>query len=665
MPHGYCFAWRPEILWLSVLADALIVLAYITIPITLIGFVYRRRDLVFNWIFYMFAAFILLCGATHAVSIYVLWYPIYRFEVLLKLATGIVSICTAGMLFKLIKVASKYPSPADLEDANNRLALLNAQLERKVEERTKELASARDEAVEANRAKSNFLATMSHEIRTPLNGIIGTLGLIPPSALPAEENDLFDTIRLSSDALLTVINDILDFSKIEAGKLSMEAAPFDPRQVVEESIALNAAGARRKHLGLRRSISDEIPEALLGDSVRLRQILVNLLSNAVKFTPQGEVSCKVTLLNRTATHASLRFEVADTGIGISEAAHAHLFEAFTQADSSMNRRYGGTGLGLAISKRLVEMMHGRIGVISREHAGSIFWFTIELPLANSLPNPPTPAATLATRRILAVDDNEINLRILCHMLTVEQVQLVESSSGTHALGILLEALQAEQPFDAAIIDVEMPLMDGLMLTRAIRSQPGLQQLPVILLGSSAHDLDRKLLNNLRIDTCLLKPVQPEALRAALNHAICTPESPLEEESSSLDPISARVLLAEDNPVNQKVARIMLERLGCEVTIAADGSQAFQDLREGDFDVVLMDCQMPGMDGYAATAAIREWERNEGRKSLPIVALTANVMAGAQDLCLAAGMTDYLAKPLTIHQLSDVLRRVLAMQEQSS
>ncbi len=656
MPHGYCFAWRPEILWLSVLSDTLITLSYISIPLSLIYFVRRRRDLSFNAIFYMFGAFIIFCGLTHALGVVVLWHPIYRLEVLVKFVTGLVSCATAITLYRIIPQALAYPSPSDLEEANAKLASVNLELEKKVAERTLELSRARDEAVSANLAKSNFLATMSHEIRTPLNGIIGTLSLLTPNALAPVHRDLFDTVRLSSDALLSIINDVLDFSKIEANKVTLEAIPFSPRQTVEEAMELNAPIAARKNLEVHTILPSNLPEGLIGDPARLRQILLNLVSNAIKFTPSGQVDCNVKILNLDSETASLRFEIVDTGIGISEAAQANLFRSFTQADSSTTRKFGGTGLGLAISKSLTELMGGRIGLNSAVGTGSTFWVELEFPVF-PLPLPTyAPINPLSGKRVLIVDDNKVNLQIVRNHLEPFTTAVVEASSGAHALVALLEAQQSGNPFDLAIIDVEMPVMDGIMLTRAIRALPSTQQLQVLLLSSSSHLVDLTTLSELRIRITLAKPVHRDALRDAVFRVFSSEqsESPTGIPSEIRLRPGLRVLLAEDNAVNQKVARLMLERQGAVVYIADNGNEAFHAVRNQDFDAILMDCQMPELDGYAATRAIRAWEKANGRKPIPIIALTANVFSDAEAACIAAGMDGYLSKPLIMFKLVEKL-----------
>ena len=657
MPHGYCFRWKPEVLWLTVFSDALILLAYITIPVVLVHFVRRRKDLEFNWIFYMFAAFIVLCGLTHGMSIVTLWTPIYRAEAFLKLLTGLVSVGTAALLIRLMPAVLQYPSPADLTEANIRLATLNEELEQRVEERTRELAVAHEKALEANRAKSLFLAMMSHEIRTPLNGVIGTIALLGDTGPTRAQRELMDIIRLSGDALLTVINDILDFSKIEAGKLTTERRPFRLRKTVEEAIDLSSSEARRKGLELHLSMGEAVPDGLVGDGGRLRQVLLNLISNAVKFTNEGEVICRVSLVESDGFRATVHFEVTDTGIGIAPEAMKHLFQAFTQADASMTRRYGGTGLGLTICQRLVAMMNGRIQVESEPGKWSRFWFEITLPVAPA-PQPLEQAETqaIAGKRILIVDDKPLNRHIVRQSLQPLSCECVEVGNAADALRILFEKRGTHEAIEMAIIDVEMPVMDGLMLVRAIRELADLRKLPIVLLSSA---MDRRLgeYEADLVDALLIKPVAPTTLQRALSAALARAQKWSGEEDNGRGRSGRgqlRVLVAEDNPVNQTVMKRLLERLGCAVEVVPDGEEALKSFEKGSYSLILMDCQMPRMDGYAAALAIRELESRTGRRAIPIVAVTANAMAGSRDACLAAGMNDYLAKPISEASLSQLV-----------
>lgn len=665
MPHGQCILWRPEVLILMVVADALIVLAYMTIPWTLMHFVRRRRDLEFNWIFYLFASFIVLCGLTHAMSILTIWKPIYRAEAVLKLMTGLVSLATAWLLIRLTPTLLRYPSPHDLQEANARLEKANDELEQAVAERTAELASARDAALEANKAKSLFLATMSHEIRTPLNGLIGTLALLEDTKPTPAQTDLIQIMRLSGDALLTVINDVLDFSKIEAGKLSIERAPFDLHNTVKEAFELLSVQARRKALDLRLDMEKAVPSALVGDAGRLRQILLNLLSNAVKFTGSGSVRCEVSVLEINQSQAKLRFVVEDTGIGITKEAQADLFRPFTQAEASTTRRFGGTGLGLAICARLVSLMRGTIAVESEVGRGSRFWFDLELERDQREVPQAAESLALAGKKVLIVDDLEVNRKILRHHLESAGCHCLEANAATEALELLMAHFREKTPIDAAIIDVEMPVMNGMMLVRAIRAQANFNRFPIILTSSvELRDTGNRFEE--MVHATLLKPASADdlikALREALSRAgvrrATDPDSTLEvllaQNGGERRPWL--VLVAEDNPVNLAVIRRLLEKSGCQVRIAVNGEEAVAAVQEGGFDFILMDCHMPRMDGYQAARAIREHEARMQVPETPIIAVTADAMSETREACLAAGMNDYVLKPINPKLLMEIVQR---------
>lgn len=665
MPHGQCFLWKPEVLTLMVVSDALIVLAYMTIPWTLMHFVRRRRDLEFNWIFYLFASFIVLCGLTHAMSILTIWKPIYRAEAILKLMTGLVSLATAWLLIRLMPTLLRYPSPHDLQEANARLERANDELEQAVTERTAELASARDAALEANKAKSLFLATMSHEIRTPLNGLIGTLALLEDTKPTPAQCDLMQIMRLSGDALLTVINDVLDFSKIEAGKLSIERAPFDLHNTVKEAFELLSVQARRKALDLRLDMEDAVPAALVGDAGRLRQILLNLLSNAVKFTGSGSVRCAVSVLQLSEARAKLRFVVEDTGIGITKEAQADLFRPFTQAEASTTRRFGGTGLGLAICARLVHLMRGSIAVESEVGKGSRFWFDLELERDHREVPQAAERLALVGKKVLIVDDLEVNRKILRHHLESAGCHCLEANAATEALELLMAHFRDKTPIDAAIIDVEMPVMNGMMLVRAIRAQANFNRFPIVLMSSvELRDAGNRF--DEMVHATLLKPASADDLTKALRGALSRAGARLASNQDSAfegfpDPDDGkrrawRVLVAEDNPVNLAVVRRLLEKTGCEVRIAVNGEEAVVAVQEEDFDFILMDCHMPRMDGYQAARAIRNHEANRQVPETPIIAVTADAMPETRDACLAAGMNDYILKPINPRVLRDIVQK---------
>ncbi len=658
MPHGHCFFWQRDVLWLTILSDSMVFLSYMAIPMVLVFFVRRRKDFAFNWVFYMFAAFIVLCGLTHGMAIVTLWTPVYRAEALLKAMTGFVSVATAIMLVKLTPTALKYPSPQDLTEANAKLRVLNEELESRVEARTRELGEARDAALAANQAKSTFLAMMSHEIRTPLNGIIGTIALMEGTKPTPGQRELLAVIRLSGDALLSVINDILDFSKIEAGKLSMVDEPFYLRNTVNEALELVASGAHQKGLGLHLVFDENVPEVVFGDSGRLRQVLLNLIGNSIKFTNRGDIFCRVRLLDLQGDLARIHFEVQDTGIGIDQASQGKLFQAFSQAESGASRSRAGTGLGLNISKRLVEMMRGGIHVESKIDEGSRFWFDVCLPIGTMPISNVDAGAELRGKLILIVDDRQLNRQILRHHLESLGCQCLEADSAPTALQILLERRNSDDPVEIAAIDMEMPVMDGMTLARSIRSHMEMRRFPIILVSSS---MDRKLGETEvgLVDALLIKPVSAQDLQRTMEKALRRAHSRDASGAAIRDTglgDKVRVLLAEDNLVNQTVAMRLLETLGCDVFVVGNGLEAVEAAKNGHFAMVLMDCQMPLMDGYEATRAIRAYESSAARPNIPIIALTANAISGNRESCLEAGMNDFLAKPIILKQLENVVER---------
>jgi PAS domain S-box-containing protein len=511
------------------------------------------------------------------------------------------------------------------------------------------LIAARDSADAASRAKSQFLANMSHEIRTPMNGILGMAGLLLDADLPVREKHFAHTMQRSAVALLQVIGDILDFSKIEAGKLDLEEVDFDLHGLLDETLQTFASAADGKGIELAGDVASEVPAFARGDPGRIRQVLSNLVGNAIKFTWDGEVVVDVVVAGSSAHDLLVRVEVRDTGVGIDASVCERIFDPFTQADGGTTRRYGGTGLGLTISRQLVQMMGGEIGVASRVGVGSTFWFTLRL--GRSAQRHIEPAAVLAGRRVLVVDDSETNLEILQHQLTSGGMIPRGASDAASALERLTDDA-AE--FDLAILDVHMPGLDGLALAERIRGWRRFDALRLVMLSSVGHDLPRDQLEQLDIGGWLTKPVGAAQLLRVLERVLGAAPVMLPRGQDVEQRFQGRVLLAEDNEVNQLVAVSMLESFGLAVDIAADGREAVLLSAHRRYDLMLMDCQMPEMDGFAATAAIRARERDAER--CVIVAITAHAMDGDRERCLAGGMDDYVAKPFQRDDLARVLRR---------
>jgi two-component system sensor histidine kinase/response regulator len=530
------------------------------------------------------------------------------------------------------------------------------------------MTRAKDAAEKAEAAKGAFLAAMSHEIRTPMNGIVGMVSLLADTAMTAEQRYFVETVRTSADSLVSIINDILDFSKIEAGMMTFDVQPFDLRLSLENALAVVAEQAHGKGLELAHGFEADVPAELRGDEGRLRQILLNLIGNAVKFTSKGEVSVRVTRVQESGPRCRLRFEISDSGPGITPEVQAKLFRPFVQADAGTTRKFGGTGLGLAISRQLVTLMGGEIGVRSVPGEGSCFWFTASFEPVNAARETPVPESLLSTLKVMLVFPNRVAREMLEHQLQRWGVEV----TGFGDVNLAWEAMEratVPRPFDLAIVDHQVGEETGLQFCQRLAGSERGKKMRRFVLSPMGQPRPAAELVEAGVDAWLMKPVRHSMLYNQLVELVAGGREkeklwPKERESAYVKSERAlRILLAEDNAVNQAVARVQLGKLGHHPVIVENGFEAVREVQEKTFDLVLMDCQMPELDGFEATQKIREWEaqRRLGGvlvEPLPIIAMTANAMEGARQTCLDAGMSDYLSKPVQMRELQAVLARVL-------
>lgn len=567
-------------------------------------------------------------------------------------------------------VDSSYSSNSDAQYLLERSLEVSSQEMRKLYDDLKSETEQRIDALHKSEQKTRFMANMSHELRTPIHGILGSLEIVKGTQLDERQKLFVDTAYASCEVMLDIINNILDFSKLKAGGIELELIEFSPRELVESISSIMATMAQEKNLEVECFIPDDIPARIKGDPSRLRQMLMNLIGNAIKFTEQGEVFTKLAVRESNGEQITLRFEVRDTGIGIPSAMHKSVFESFVQVDASINRRYGGTGLGLTIVREFAEMMGGTVGLDSTPNQGSTFWFEIPATVVDSADTDNDQRQHLQGRRVLVVDDNETNRRILESYLQTWEANATIVSSGPEALRVLDASVREHKPFDVLLVDWFMPQMDGIALSKAIRTDARHNNTPIVMLTS--YGISQEKQQQAGVQAALTKPVRSVTLRDVLCDTITrfAPAPPTKPEPDYTVELKATthkappaILLAEDNPVNALIAVTMLEKTAVHVDHVTTGKLALKAIRTRPYSLVLMDINMPDMDGYTATRYIRKWEK-EGilKQYTPVIAMTANALKGDREKSLRVGMDDYLAKPVKQEELLTLVKRWLEQSD---